>query len=162
MILRVERAAVVYAEGNRLGMNWASSVFKTSFHSWSSLTFYSLSSHSVRSKVRFTQPIGPVHHLWELTGSLLWGLSCDGTARWCPYATAAIQGLALIRLKGNKKFQNWLKAGLNGSSLLFRSTSRYHRVSIILIKFIFADNNNDNNNCKYNLTNYLTHNILYM
>lgn len=38
-----------------------------------------------------------------------------------------------------------------------RSTSHYHNVSIILIEFIFADNN-----CKYNLTNYHTHNILYM
>lgn len=30
-------------------------------------------------------------------------------------------------------------------------------VSLILIDAIFADNN-----CKYNLTNYFTHNILYM
>lgn len=37
-----------------------------------------------------------------------------------------------------------------------RSTSSCPKVSIILIEFIFADNN-----CKYNLTNDLTHNILY-
>lgn len=45
----------------------------------------------------------------------------------------------------------------HGGSTPSRSTSHYHNVSIILIGFIFADNN-----CKYNLTNYFTHNILYM
>lgn len=38
-----------------------------------------------------------------------------------------------------------------------RSPSCHHRVSIILIKVSFA-----NNNCKYNLTNNFTHNTLYI
>lgn len=79
------------------------------------------------------------------------------------YATAAIQRFLQICLTGQnheniiKKLRAVMRGGGGGVESTSRSTSRYHNVSIILIEFIFADNNG-----KRNLTNYLTHNILYM
>lgn len=99
------------------------------------------------SKLRLKQPTSPVYHSGVDRKSLLCDLSVSRPI--CNSCLPEAPSDPFERQNSDYRPTEFTP---------FRSSSCHPRVSIILIKFIFADNNN----CKYNLTNYLTHNILYM
>ncbi|KAL6119180.1 uncharacterized protein ACO6RY_03810 [Pungitius sinensis] len=99
---------------------------------------------------------GPVRHP-RLTGVDRKSLFLEAAAATQPFEAPACNSCH-PEAPLERQIQNrFIGRDQMGEFTPFRSPSCHHTLSVILIRFIFADNN-----CKYNLTNYFTHNILYM